>query len=543
MSFLAFFHRSSNTLMQGAVIIATLGLLSRVLGFLRDRLMASYFGAGETLDVYYAAFRIPDLFYALCILGVLSASFIPVFTRIRNRSSTEVDTFVQAVFTSILVILGAISLGAWFLREPLAVWIAPGFTDSQHALLIQYLGYLLWSPLLLGLSSLWGGALMADKKFLAYALAPVLYNVGIIIGITVLYPLTGDPIALAWGVILGALLHLLSQSSLIVQHPHFVGFVRFWRIPEWRHFVLQSVPRMLSLSAHQLVSIFVLSIATYLGAGTVSAMNLAFNIQSLPLGLFGIAFALSAFPLLATSASNFDDSAFKHILFTAARRIAFWILPISFFILVYRAEIVRVLLGSGVFNWEDTILTFNTLGAFALGLIFQSLTPLWLRAYFALELVRLPLVAVVVSELFHILLAFTFRDLGAPGLALAFSVSSMLQFALLVVLLPRSITAGTTTEFWKPFTLILSISVLSALAAQISKEVFALAIDELDTWIEVFGKLVFGGIVSTVAYVSLASWLNFSELEFMQRLLRRSVRKPETAQAVVSDHPEQSTTL
>ncbi|TAK96476.1 murein biosynthesis integral membrane protein MurJ, partial [Patescibacteria group bacterium] len=195
--------RPTESVTAAAFIIAFSGVVSRVLGLFRDRMLASHFGAGETLDVYYAAFRIPDLIYNLLVLGALSAAFIPVFTSLvaQKRESDAWKTAAGILNLTALVISG-ISL----LFAICAPWVmhlvTPGFSEESMRSVVMLSRIMFLSPLLLGISAVFGGVLVSLKKFLLYSIAPILYNVGIIIGVLFFVP-TWGPVGLAWGVVLG----------------------------------------------------------------------------------------------------------------------------------------------------------------------------------------------------------------------------------------------------------------------------------------------------------------------------------------------------
>ena len=208
-----FFTSESKTVTGAALLISLATLASRVVGIARDRVFAHTFGAGPVLDAYYAAFKIPDLVYNLLIVGALTAGFIPTFTRLLTQNSSRENAWklTNNVINIIGFLIGVCSILGAIFASRLTTIIFPGFGTSSHELVSQMTRVIFISPFILGISMVMGGILQSLRQFLLYSLAPVFYNLGIIIGAIILVPRVG-PIGLAWGVVLGALLHLMVQT-------------------------------------------------------------------------------------------------------------------------------------------------------------------------------------------------------------------------------------------------------------------------------------------------------------------------------------------
>jgi putative peptidoglycan lipid II flippase len=395
-------------------------------------MLASSFGAGDILDSYYAAFRLPDLLYTLIILGALSAGFIPVFAEyLETRSKEEAWDLAERA----LSIVGAIMLvvcGALVIFAPVLVPLTvPGFDPEQLARTIQLSRIMALSPFFLGLSAVMGGVLQATRRFLAFALAPVFYNFGIIFGALVFAPVMGIE-GLAWGVVLGAFLHLLTQASVALR----LGLRRI-PAPSLRHKGIKRIlwlmaPRTAGLAVTQINMVVLLTLASALPAGSIAVFNLANNLQSFPIGIFGISFAVAAFPNLARAAGAKREDEFRSILVSSARKIVFLIIPATACFFLLRAQIVRLALGAGVFGWSDTIRTADVMGIFTISMVFQALVPLLARAFYALQDTWTPLIAGLVAEALNLTLAILLRNqFGINGLAMAFSASAILNVGFL----------------------------------------------------------------------------------------------------------------
>ncbi|MDD4901059.1 MAG: murein biosynthesis integral membrane protein MurJ [Patescibacteria group bacterium] len=434
------FNSSINSITAAAILVAFFSLISRFLGIFRDRILAGQFGAGDTLDIYYAAFRVPDLIFNLLILGALSAGFIPIFTslikspleRIRslfgdeNKEAWELTSNVLNILGLGLIVL--CGLGVVFAPQFMRL-VTPGFSQEKMALTVDLSRIMFLSPIFLGISSVFGGVLQSFRRFFVYSLSPIFYNIGIIAGALFLVPLWGA-YGLAWGVVLGAFAHMLVQAPALFQLGFKYSFKINLRSPKILKIWLMMVPRTMSLAISQFNLLVITVIASTLPSGSLSVFNLANNLQSFPVGIFGISFAIAAFP--AMSAVAFNKEHLVKDLSLTVRQILFFIIPSSIILLALRAQIIRVILGTGQFDWQDTILTINALGFFCLSLFAQSLTPLLTRAFYARHDSRTPFLIGLATALVNIFLSIWLSArLGVAGLALAFSVSSIMNLILL----------------------------------------------------------------------------------------------------------------
>ena len=427
-----FFLNQSKTITSAAIIIGATSLLSRILGIFRDRVLASEFGASRELDIYYAAFRIPDLVFNLLILGALSAGFIPVFSQYLNQPK-KAWRLVNIILNLIFIFLVLLSGLLFFLAPWLTKIITPGFDQSSLDVTTNLSRIMFFSPILLGLAGVFAGVLQSFKRFFLFSIAPILYNLGIIIGAIFLTDFFGI-YGLAWGVVFGSLLHLAVQ----VFASWLLGYHYQWILDFTDKGVLQiikmMVPRTLALMVGQINLLVITMIGSTLAVGSIAVFNLANNIQSFPLGLFGVSFAIAVFPSLSQQVKKKKD--FVEILSLAIRQILFFILPASALLIVLRAQVVRVILGAGKFDWEDTVITLETLSFFAISLFAQSLILVLVRAFYAKLDSKTPFYLGLISAFANLIFAFTLTpNFGVSGLAIAFSLASILNLVLLILAL------------------------------------------------------------------------------------------------------------
>jgi putative peptidoglycan lipid II flippase len=396
---LSFLTTEVRGLQAAAYILAISSLLSSVLALLRDRLLAHLFGAGLELDMYYAAFRIPDLVFISVGALVSAYMLIPELSR---RDSTSQKRYLDTVFVgySGLVILvgGLAALFAPIILQtvfPLLAGRIEELTTLARILLLQ--------AAFLGFSNIAAAITQYKHRYALYAAAPIVYNLGIMLGAVLLYPYFGLS-GLMWGVVIGAALHLFIQIPPILRDGFFRHIPRFYDGLAFWKTVRMSLPRSLALSMNQLAFFGLLSLAGTLSTGSISVFMFAYNLQSVPLAIIGASYATAAFPTLAYAFSRGESQEYLNQVAIAARQILFWSLPVFALVVVLRAHIVRAVLGTGAFDWTDTRLTAAALALFAVSLVAQGLTLLLIRALYAAGRTAFPFVVSALSALLTIVL-------------------------------------------------------------------------------------------------------------------------------------------
>lgn len=375
-----------------AYVLAISAILSSVLALVRDRLLAHTFGASTTLDVYYAAFRIPDIVFV--VIGALVSVYILIPELSKRNAESErdyIDTIVAgfsilAVGISFVVALAAPEILKMLFPRFAALGVLDDAVMLTRIILIQ--------AILLGLSNILAAITQTRHRYALYSLSPLLYNMGIIVGVTVFYPLMGVA-GLAWGVVLGAGLHFAIQVPSAIGDGFFRRFPRFREPRAFARTALVSLPRALALSMNQLSFLALVALAALLPAGSVAVFIFAFNLNSVPLAIIGASFSVAAFPTLSSALSRGERGEFISLVATATRYVFFWSVPASLLILVLRAHIVRVVLGTGAFDWTDTRLTAAAFALLSLSLAAQGLMLLLFRAYYAAGKTYVPLFASV----------------------------------------------------------------------------------------------------------------------------------------------------
>lgn len=539
------FRGQINSITIAAILVAASSLVSRFLGIFRDRILAGEFGAGDTLDVYYAAFRVPDLIFNLLILGALSAGFIPTLTCLikdpkcekrtlfKNKSNNEVWTLSNNLLNILGIAVFLLSFLGIIFSPLLTKLIAPGFSSEKQELVAGLTRIMFLSPMFLGISSIFGGILQSFKRFFVYSLSPIMYNLGIIFGALYFVPSFGV-YGLAWGVILGAFLHMAIQIPTLVSLGYKYKPILDLKNKNIRDIGRMMIPRVMSLGISQINLLVITIIASSLASGSLSVFNFANNLGSFPVGVFGISFAVAAFPTFSQLA--FDKKKLVASFSNVFRQILFFVVPSTVLLLTLRAQIIRVVLGTGEFDWTDTVLTINTLGFFTISLFAQASLPLLVRVFYARHDSKTPFFIGLISAAFNVVLSVYFSKVyGVSGLALAFSIATIINFILLWVFLRIEIGGMDEVRILNSAIKFSVAAIASGLAIQGIKENIAPFVDMAKVW-GVFAQGFLAGLFGIVVYLAFCSLLKSEEfssfwISFKNRLPWKKVETGDQGEA------------
>ena len=529
-------QQETKSIVSAATIVAALSLLSRLIGFVRDRILAGVFGAGDTLDAYYAAFLIPDLLFNLLVIGALSASFIPLFTsyycdKEKRQKAWELTSNVTNILAVVFI---AISLIGIIFALPIAKLIAPGFGLFKQEMVADFMRIMFLSNFILAISVVFGAVLQGVKKFLLYSLAPILYNIGIIFGIFAFVPALGE-LGLAVGVVFGAILHMILQFVGVRAS----GYRHKWIFNPKSKDVIEiaklMLPRTLGVAVNQVNVIAMTMIATTLAVGSVTIFQFAYNIQFLPIGVLAISYAIAAFPTLSELASKDEIGAFKLTLTKTARQILFFLVPASILFLLVRAQIVRVVVGAGEFGWAETIATADTLAFFTLSFFAQGLVYLFARAFFSLKDTISPFIAALIAGILNVIAGLYFTgQFGVIGLGIGFSLSAVVQIALLWVLLRQKIGSLYESKMVSSIFIISIAAIGQGVVTQLLKPLFSSFLN-IDSFIGVFLQGFLAGGFGLVVYLILAWLFKSPEMHDFAASMNRRLFKRFRVSEIVSE--------
>lgn len=426
---------------RGATILTALTLGSYILGLVRDMLFARMLGASRLLDVYNAAFIVPDTLLNVFVAGALAAAFVPVFTHLMARDQRpDAERLAATMLTGAPLTMGLIGLVALIAMPALARIVAPGFSPEESALLIRMSRLLLLSPVLFALSNTLGGLLVSLERFTGYGLSPVLYNLGIIGGIF-LVPSFG-PLGLIAGTVTGALLHLSARLVSLWRS----GFRPRGPVNLLNRDFLQvlklMVPRMAGQPVEQLTFFLFTSLASSLTVGSIAVLNFARNFQSLPVALFGISFATAVFASLSRTAALDDRAGFRRTLREASKPLALVTVASALFYVVAGRLVITVFLGGGAFGPDEIARTSRILALFALSVPAEAFIHLLVRAFYALKDTWTPvLVSVPGLGLIWVIATALIPTRGLSALPTAYVSAVTLEAIVLWLLLRRRLAA------------------------------------------------------------------------------------------------------
>lgn len=541
-------QREVTNLHEAAYILALFTFASQCTALIRDRVFAHAFGVGETLDIFYSAFRIPDTLYALLASMLSLFVLIPFFEVASQRGASAVRSLMSELFSFFSFALIAVSSIVWILVPNIVQMLYGSLYFSAGEEIVTMTRILLLQPILLGVSNLFSAYVQTRGRFILYALAPILYNAGIIFGVFVFYPVLGMA-GLGWGVVLGAVLHLAVQTPFILREGVFPHVV-MPNVSRIRDVIFVSVPRTLALSAQQIVLLVLVGLATTIGVGAVSAFTFAWNVASVPIALIGASFSVAAFPTLSRLYQAGDKEGYARVVVFAVRQMLFWAVPLSVFFIVLRAQIVRVLLGTGAFDWDATTMTAAVLAILTVSLVAQALVILMVRALYATGRTVAPLAFGIISASFTagvatLLLHFVRVDMfdieafayvmrvpeasGVPllMLPLALTLGALLHAGMLVVYMVKRVGISFAT-LTKMSVQVVVASFVGGVATYGTLVVFG-SVLTLTTTVEVFLHGAIGGCVGVGAWAGMLHLLkneDFAELyqTVRYRLFRTRVR-------------------
>ena len=537
-------HLKTKTIFSASLLLAVSGLLSRLLGLFRDNLLANFFSKSQT-DIYFAAFRIPDFIYSILIMGGIAAVFIPIFSEVYKKDREEARKLTNSTLYIVLAILSSLSVAFLFLAPVLIKLITPGFSLIQQKETVTLTRILLLSPIFLGLSAVVSSILQYFNFFLAYALAPIFYNLGIIFGILVFVPLFGLK-GLAYGVVLGAFSHLF------IQLPSFLKLrFSFFSLPKFNLSGLGKmfrliVPRTIGATAYQLNLVVLTAIASILPQGSLSVFNFANNLQSLPLGLIGASLAQAIFPSLSRNFARRDSNKFKENFSKSFSSLIFLVLPAGLLIFILRKQIVSLILGTAYvgknyFGYQQLQLTSASLGIFSLAIFASASIPFLAKSFFSVQDTKTPVKISLFSVGLNISLAYYFVWLidkkslfsgitstvfGLKGinysilaLPLSVSIAAVVQFFLMLYFFKKR-NRDLVGKFYSLNKIIFA-ALFSAFLSYLSLKIisifnFGSQLTNLLIWITV------SSAVFLLIYIFISKLLSIPEWQYVENLIRNN---------------------
>jgi putative peptidoglycan lipid II flippase len=511
---------------RAGLIVTSAFLVSRVLGSVRLIVIGATFGAGPDLDAFLAAFRIPDFIFQLVAAGALSSALIPVVAGLlatnQEARAWRVASTVATLMLAVLLVLAVIVA----IAAPVVVPVITGhFTPDQIQRTIELTRVMLLSPILLAGGALATSLLNARGRFAASAVAPIVYNVAIILAAVFLAPWLGI-VGLAIGVVIGAAGHLGIQLLPL----RATGF-RFspnadLSDADARQALFLLAPRAVGLAASQLTFLVATSVSTGLGVGAVTAFTFAFSVFQLPIGVIGIPLGVVTLPALSRELALGDVERYLDLIRRAIRLILFVMIPLTGLAIIARGEVVRILFGYGKMDEASIEHTATTLLWLLLAMTSESMIAILARAFYAGRDTRTPVIAAIIAVVFNVSLSVILAGpFGLAGIGLAITVGSWVEASVLLAILGYRLPAFRPDGLLRAGALAAGAGLLATGAAFGAVQGFMALVGSGSGKVELVVELGLTALVGGAVYAAIAYALKVPELgtilDLAMGLLRR----------------------
>ncbi|MGC4192448.1 MAG: murein biosynthesis integral membrane protein MurJ [Thermomicrobiales bacterium] len=506
--------RAAPNMARSALIVGLAFVLSRVLGVAREVILARTFATGPEMDAYVSAFRIPDLLFLTVFSGAFGAAFIPIFGEFVDRGDRDrAWRLASAVLTWSGIAVVILSTIMFVAARPLMHLVSPGFDAQTMDIAVRLMRILLLSPVFLGLGIAAKGILEAQNQFTLPAIAPLVYNLGTIVGAAFFAPKYGI-YAVAWGLVVGALGHFLTQVPGLIRTGISFRPTIDRNVDGLREVARLFGPRVLGLAAFQINLVAVTAFASISGPSDVAAVNYSQQLLMLPHGVLALSISTVAFPSLAALFSRGDTAGFRNLLDRTMRPLLFLTFPASAGLLLVREPIVQVIYERGNFGPADTALVIAPLAFFAIGLVGYGLTEIVTRVFYATRDTRTPVITTILTVGLNIVLCGLFvHSLGAAGLALALSLTTASEAVILLLFLRHRIGSIVSPDFWPWLAKVIAATAGMALVIMATVGRLERAMIFAPSSIMRYGIFLFAMAMYLLAFLVCAQVLRISELE------------------------------
>ena len=517
-----FVFSQQKSMFSSALILAFMIVIARLFGFLRYRILAGYFTA-DTLDIFYASFRIPDLVFEMLITGALISSFIPIYIRYKNdkeKLSVNISSIINLVFVVLFVFLIILFV---FMDNIMAI-ITPGYDIEKIRIISMYSRYLLIGQLpFLVFGNILTGIGQANKTFFLAALAPVFYNLGIILT-TIFFASNLNLLAPIIGVMFGAVLFFLIQFPLLFKFDFKYRLI-LKKTKGLIEFIKITIPRIITVLTAQIDATIDLALCTLLNPGSYTVLYLAQRFQLLPVSVIGIAFGQASLPYLSEMYQNKRIDEFKKVVVDSIMNIFFLTFPIMFFFIFARTPLIRLFFGGEKFDWNSTVLTAITLSFFALSLPFHSIYYFLTRCFYAFLDTKTPFILSAISVSINAILSIifiVFLKLPVWSLAISFSISMTVNVILLFILLYKILNGLNLKIIFLETSKILFASLISSIFSYYLLKFLDVLVFDTTRTIQVFFLLITVGIIYLLLYLFIAWVINTKEIYLVSKLILKA---------------------
>jgi len=509
-------------IISSALILSGMILLSRFFGFFRYRVLTDYFNKYE-LDVFFAAFRIPDLIFEILITGALTSTLIPLFIKYQNNSE-ELEINLSSIINLISMALGCLIVILFIFMPGITDVIVHGFSVNQKSqivlysrlLLLSQLPFLMWGNFLTGIAQ-------ANKSYFITALAPIIYNLSAII-VTILFSKQLSLFAPVLGVIIGAVLFFFIQLPILGIFKFQYRFI-IKSSKAIKEFITLIIPRVLTVINTQIDATIDLALSSLLGGGAYTTFYLAQHLQLLPVSVVGMAFGQAALPYLSGMYQNKQYEELRNLIVNSLLNLFFLTIPIAMFFIFARTPLVRLFFGAQKFDWDATVLTAYTLSYFAISIPFHTAYYLLTRCFYAVLDSRTPFIVSLISIFINMSLSLLFilvLHLPVWSLALSFSISIIINVLILILLLKNK-TYGFPLKTLIIGTFKIGLSaIIPAIIVYFTMKLMDGLIFDTSRTLNLFLLIIFSAVLYFLLYFFIAWLLNIKELGIITKLILKT---------------------
>lgn len=521
-------EKKQNSILSAALVITLANIFSSVFGLWRERVLINQFFSTDSsqraYEAFQVAFQIPDMLFQLIIMGALAASFIPLFTELKKKDEAQAFRFTSIVMNWVLLLFIFFSVLAFIFAEPITSFrTGLKFTPEQVEIAVKLTRLMLFAQIFFAISNFLTGILQAYQRFVAPALAPIFYNLGIMLGTVFLSHYFGI-YAAGLGVLLGAFLHMAIQFPLVWKMGFRFHFDFNLKFPSVKRLFTLMPPRFLTVGVTEFQNLAMGFFATTIGDLSFVVVKLATRLMTLPIRFFGVPISQASLSFLSEESAWQNREKFNRLLLQSLNQIAFFAMPASVLLLILRVPIVRLIFGTYNFPWKTTVLTGKVVAIIAISITAQAMVQLLLRAFHALKDTKTPFIITLITVLAYLLVSYFsvyVFSLDVLGLGLAISLASFLELALFLFLLNKKISCFSFQDFWLPQLKILAASFLMAVFLYLPFKILDEVVFDTSRTIDLIALTISTASVATLVYLYFSVLFDVKELVYFGNIFKK----------------------
>ncbi|NCO12505.1 MAG: murein biosynthesis integral membrane protein MurJ [Candidatus Pacebacteria bacterium CG11_big_fil_rev_8_21_14_0_20_34_55] len=516
-------EKQQTSINSAAAVIAMANILSILSGFIRTRVILSYFNE-ETVTAWTLAFQIPDMLFQLLVFGTLSASFIPIFLSVKRKNDEQTAFKMSSIVLNILMLIFAIaSVIIYFYAEPLTLArVGDKLSSEQLSIVINLTKTMLLAQIFFTVSNVMTGILQSYKRFIVPSIAPIIYNFGIIAGVAIFHKTFGIYSA-GIGVVFGALMHIIVQVPLAFKLGYKPTFSLNINFPGVKKLFLLSPARFLTIGVSHVQTLALGYFATSIGQLSFLYISYATYLSVFPVRLFGVPLSQAALPFLSQQSGKENLEKFRDLILQSLNQISFLAMPTSVLLLILRVPIVRLAFGTDNFSWHSTITTGKILAILAISITAQAMVQLLIRGFHALKDTRTPLIISVIFTAFYLVGSFAvvnYTNFGILGLAVISCVSFLVELLMYIIIFNKFMPNFISKSLLVPQLKILSASFFMAIFLYLPFRIFDELIFNTTKTIELIALTLTTGTIGMLVYIYFAAIFEIKELKLVNKAIR-----------------------